>query len=125
MNFSSQASGQHRSWRLMSQLKSNVLRLTLFILLAAAATTVSISRSSAQNPTANAATAPTEKTVEQDHKNIQVLKGLPESQLIPVMNYMSASLGVRCNYCHVNNQGNWDFASDEKAEKKTGREMIT
>src|SRR5678816_1342066 len=53
-----------------------------------------------------------EKTVDQVHKNIQVLKGVPESQLVPVMNYMSASLGVRCTYCHVNKDGNWDFASD-------------
>jgi hypothetical protein len=41
------------------------------------------------------------------------------------MNYMSASLGVRCTYCHVNKDGNWDFASDEKGEKKSAREMIT
>jgi hypothetical protein len=66
-----------------------------------------------------------EKTIDQVHKNIQVLKGVPESQLIPVMNYMSASLGVRCTYCHVNKDGNWDFASDEKGEKKSAREMIT
>jgi len=66
-----------------------------------------------------------EKTVDQVHKNIQVLKGVPESQLVPVMNYMSASLGVHCTYCHVNKDGNWDFASDEKGEKKSAREMIT
>jgi len=65
------------------------------------------------------------KTVEQVQKNIQVLKGLPEAQLIPVMNFMSASLGVRCDFCHVNKDGNWDFASDEKGEKKAARGMIT
>lgn len=68
--------------------------------------------------------AQSEKTVEQVQKNIQVLKGLPESQLVPVMNFMSASLGVWCTYCHVNKEGKWDFASDEKPEKNTGREMI-
>jgi photosynthetic reaction center cytochrome c subunit len=68
---------------------------------------------------------PVEKTVEQVQKNIQVLKGLPESKLTPVMNFISASLGVRCNFCHVNNNGQWDFASDEKPEKKAAREMIT
>jgi hypothetical protein len=67
----------------------------------------------------------TEKTVEQEQKNIQVLKGMPASQLLPAMNFMSASLGVRCNFCHVNNDGKWDFASDEKGEKKAAREMIT
>lgn len=65
-----------------------------------------------------------EKTVEQVQKNIQVLTGLPESQLIPVMNFMAASLGVKCTYCHVNKEGKWDFASDDKPEKNTAREMI-
>ena len=109
----------------MSPLKANVLKLSLLILFVAVAVTIFINRTSAQNPTTPAPTAPTEKTVEQTHTNIQVLKGLPDSQLIPVMNYIAGSLGVRCNYCHVNNQGKWDFASDEKPEKKTAREMIT
>ncbi|HUS09148.1 MAG TPA: c-type cytochrome [Pyrinomonadaceae bacterium] len=65
-----------------------------------------------------------EKTVEQVQKNIQVLNGLPQSQLIPVMNYIGSSLGVKCTYCHVNKEGKWDFPSDEKPEKATAREMI-
>ena len=43
-----------------------------------------------------AAAGTKEQTVEQARKNIKVLNGLPDSQLIPVMNYMSAALGVRC-----------------------------
>ena len=66
-----------------------------------------------------------EKTVDEVQKNIQVLKGLPESQLIPVMNYVSTSLGVRCVFCHVNKDNNWDFPSDEKGEKASARKMIT
>jgi len=65
-----------------------------------------------------------EKTVEQTAKNIKVLTGMPQSQLIPVMNFFSASLGRRCNYCHVNNQGQWDYASDAKPEKTAAREMV-
>ena len=57
-------------------------------------------------------------------KNIKVLTGLPQSQLIPVMNFMAASLGRRCNFCHVNKDGQWDYASDEKPEKASAREMI-
>jgi len=68
--------------------------------------------------------APAEKTVEQVQKNIQVLTGLPASQLIPVMNYMGSSLGVTCTYCHVNKDGKWNFVLDEKPEKGTAREMI-
>src|SRR6185436_11868883 len=65
-----------------------------------------------------------EKTVEQVQKNIQVLKGLPQSQLAPTMNFIAVSLGVKCTFCHVNKDDNWDFASDEKPEKATAREMI-
>ena len=100
----------------------------VILILAAIATAlvVATAQSSAQNPTSpTQSSTPAEPTVEQNHKNIQVLKGLPESQLVPVMNFMASSLGVRCNYCHVNKDGNWDYASDEKGEKKQAREMIT
>jgi hypothetical protein len=73
---------------------------------------------------ATKAQSPQEKTVEQVQKNIKVLTGMPESQLIPVMNFFAASMGRRCNYCHVNNQGQWDYASDAKPEKTSAREMV-
>ena len=68
--------------------------------------------------------APAEKTVEQVQKNIQVLNGLPEAQLLSVMNYMGASLGVKCTFCHVRNGDKLDPVSDEKPEKARAREMI-
>jgi hypothetical protein len=77
-----------------------------------------------QTQSALAQTAPAEKTVEQVRKNIQVLNGLPDSQLIPVMNYMGSSLGVKCTFCHVKNGDKWDFVSDDKPEKGSAREMI-
>ena len=73
---------------------------------------------------ATKAPPPQEKTVEQVAKNIKVLTGMPDSQLVPVMNFFAASMGRRCNYCHVNNQGQWDYASDTKPEKAAAREMI-
>jgi len=73
---------------------------------------------------ATKAPPPQEKTVEQVEKNIKVLTGMPQSQLIPVMNFFAASMGRRCNFCHVNNQGQWDYASDAKPEKAAAREMI-
>jgi photosynthetic reaction center cytochrome c subunit len=76
----------------------------------------------AQTPAVTAAQQ--DKPTEQVQKNIKVLNGLPQSQLIPVMNFFSASLGVRCNFCHVNNNGVWAYESDEKPEKNTAREMI-
>ena len=81
-------------------------------------------RTAAQGPPAG------DKPVEQTRKNIQVLKGLPESQLFPEMNFIAASLGVQCGFCHVSQgkdaQGrtNWVWESDEKQEKKTAREMM-
>ncbi|OLE53810.1 MAG: hypothetical protein AUG51_11000 [Acidobacteria bacterium 13_1_20CM_3_53_8] len=63
--------------------------------------------------------------VEQVQKNIKVLNGLPVSQLIPVMNFMASSLGVRCDYCHVRGQdGHLQPDSDAKPTKQTARGMI-
>src|SRR6266571_4290441 len=76
----------------------------------------------AQTPAVTAAQQ--DKPTEQVQKNIKVLTGLPQWQLIPVMNYFAASMGRRCNFCHVNNQGQWDYPSDAKTEKNTAREMI-
>jgi len=72
------------------------------------------------------ASATQEQTIAQEgrEKNVKLLGDLPVSQFIPVMNYFAVSMGRRCNYCHVNNQGQWDYASDAKAEKNTAREMI-
>src|ERR1044072_6260320 len=63
-----------------------------------------------------------DKPVEQVHKNIQVLKGLPSSQLLPVMHFMRTSLGVRCDYCHVAENGK--YWMDEKPAKQTARRML-
>jgi hypothetical protein len=66
-----------------------------------------------------------EPTVEQTRKNIQVIKGLPESQLFLLMNFMSASLGVRCDHCHVNEgDDKWVWESDAKPSKVTARRMM-
>ncbi len=77
-------------------------------------------------PAQTPAPAAQEKTIAQEgrEKNVKLLGDLPVSQFIPVMNYFAASVGRRCNYCHVNNQGQWDYASDAKPEKNTAREMI-
>ena len=53
-------------------------------------------------------------------KNLKVLKDLPTDQLVPVMVFMSNSLGVSCIHCHTNK---WE--SDEKEAKGVARTMIT
>jgi Photosynthetic reaction centre cytochrome C subunit len=68
--------------------------------------------------------ASAERKVEQVEKNIKVLNGTPQAQLFPTMRFMSASLGVSCEYCHAAKDGNFDFASDEKESKRVARDMI-
>src|SRR5882762_4544490 len=94
--------------------KSRFLLMCAILLFVASAGLVAfapVGQTSNQQPAAAAPAA--ERTVEQVQKNIKVLNGLPQSQLIPTMNFMSASLGVRCTYCHVNKDGKWDFVTDE------------
>jgi hypothetical protein len=70
------------------------------------------------------AEAQAEPLMEQKYKNIQVLKGLPASQMRPLMNLIGASLGMRCDSCHVRNGDQWEFEKDDKNNKKTARKMI-
>jgi photosynthetic reaction center cytochrome c subunit len=60
------------------------------------------------------------KTAEQVFKNIQALKGTPASQVGTAMQFISNSLGVECEFCHV--QGAFD--KDDKKTKQTARKMI-
>jgi photosynthetic reaction center cytochrome c subunit len=70
-------------------------------------------RAGAQAP---ASVAPPRKAEEQ-FKNIQTLKGIPADQLIPSMQFITASLGVECDFCHV--QG--AFEKDDKKPKQAAR----
>lgn len=69
---------------------------------------------------AGAQTAVQPKMTEQAFKNIQVLKGLPSDQLIPSMQFISASLGVECEFCHLEGA----FDKDDKKPKLAARKMI-
>ena len=60
------------------------------------------------------------KVAEEVYKNIQVLKGVPADQVIPAMQFISASLGVECEHCHVEHA----FDKDDKKPKQTARKMI-
>ena len=60
-------------------------------------------------------------------KNLQILpKDISDHDLDSFMHHFSASLGVRCNFCHVRNEAakQMDFASDEKPEKNIARKMM-
>ncbi len=60
------------------------------------------------------------KKAEEQFKNIQVLKGIPADQLFPTMQFIAASLGVQCDFCHV--QG--AFEKDDKKTKLKARQMM-
>jgi photosynthetic reaction center cytochrome c subunit len=59
-------------------------------------------------------------TAGQKYKNVKVLKDIPADALIPSMQFISASLGVECDFCHVEHA----FDKDDKKEKKTARAMM-
>jgi tetratricopeptide (TPR) repeat protein len=62
-----------------------------------------------------------------EFKNLQVLpKDIPKPELVNIMKGFTAALGVRCENCHVEKPGEdqFDFAADDKAEKKTARVMM-
>jgi photosynthetic reaction center cytochrome c subunit len=62
---------------------------------------------------------------DQVHKNLQLLKGIPEDQFMDTMGFFSAALGVGCEFCHgPNSIGNWQGFADETPMKKTARKMM-
>ncbi|MEN3329165.1 MAG: photosynthetic reaction center cytochrome c subunit [Acidobacteriota bacterium] len=102
----------------------SIKSISISISLAAVFTLV-VTKSSATH------TQSTDKPVEQVRKNIQVLKGLPDSQLFLVMNFVGDSLGVSCDYCHVKGEKNpqtgddtFVWEKDDKKEKLAAREMM-
>jgi hypothetical protein len=71
--------------------------------------------------TSEGASATAPKLAEEEYKNIQALKGIPAEQVIPSMQFIAASLGVECEYCHVPHQ----MEKDDKKTKVTARKMIS
>src|ERR1700731_544043 len=67
-----------------------------------------------------ATNAPGPKKAEEQFKNINVLKGVPAEQIFPTMQFITASLGVECEFCHVKNA----FEKDDKKPKQTARKMM-
>jgi len=62
-------------------------------------------------------------------KNLKVFpQDIQRAQLLSNMKFFSQSLGVRCTFCHVGEEGKplstFDFASDAKGKKQTARAML-
>jgi photosynthetic reaction center cytochrome c subunit len=60
------------------------------------------------------------KPAEEAFKNIQVFKGVPAPDMLKAMRAFTHSLGVKCEFCHVEGA----FEKDDKPEKQTARKMI-
>ncbi|MEJ2007083.1 MAG: c-type cytochrome [Acidobacteriota bacterium] len=75
---------------------------------------------SAPKAATKAAKAPAPKTAAEAFKNIKVLKNIPAYELIPTMEFISSSLGVHCDYCHVEHH----FDRDTKKTKLRARDMM-
>ncbi|HEV2421407.1 MAG TPA: c-type cytochrome [Candidatus Acidoferrales bacterium] len=97
------------------------MRVLIHPTLLAAAVTMALSVGLGAQAQQSQSAAPAEKTAAQQFKNIQVLKDVPASQLIPGMRYITDALGVKCDYCHVQD----NFPSDDKRPKQTARQMMT
>jgi photosynthetic reaction center cytochrome c subunit len=65
------------------------------------------------------ATSPDKKSGEV-YKNLKVLNDTPSDLLLPSMQFITSSLGVHCDYCHVENA----FEQDDKPQKQTARRMM-
>ena len=81
---------------------------------------IALARAQSTSPKPISATGAAPKLAEEEYKNIQALKGIPAEQVIPSMQFIAASLGVECEYCHVPHQ----MDKDDKKPKVTARKMI-
>lgn len=60
-------------------------------------------------------------------KNLKVLpRDITKERLDTIMDHFTASLNVKCNFCHVKTEDGkeWDFPSDKNKHKAVAREMI-
>ena len=81
---------------------------------------IAIRGAKAQSSATSAANAAGPKKAEEQFKNIQALKGIPADQVFPAMQFITASLGVECQFCHLEGA----FEKDDKKPKQTARKMI-
>jgi photosynthetic reaction center cytochrome c subunit len=73
------------------------------------------------------AQAPAERPqlAEEVFRNVQVLKGIPVKEFMGTMGMFSASLGLNCTDCHVEESGgSWARYADETELKRTTRRMV-
>jgi hypothetical protein len=72
---------------------------------------------------------PLRAQIPEKFENLKVLPAdITRPQLLQVMRGFALGLGVRCQFCHVGEEGQplstFDFKSDEKPTKRTARVML-
>ena len=60
------------------------------------------------------------KPAKEVFKNIQVLLGVPATELVDTMRSFNRALGVKCDFCHVSGA----YEKDDKPEKQRARKML-
>lgn len=103
-----------------------MIACTLAVLLSMAA--VSAQTPPGQPPVSTPNTPPQQPWVPPDPTNLQVFpKTIPKRELVATMRGFTRALGVRCEFCHVgegNDLSTFDFASDERRQKRNARAML-
>ena len=101
---------------------SNRRNVTIVLCGLALSTGMAIAGAKAQSSAPQPPAAP--KLAEEQFKNIQALKGVPADLVFPSMQFITASLGVECEYCHVREGQKMEFDKDDKKTKVTARKMM-
>jgi photosynthetic reaction center cytochrome c subunit len=98
-------------------------RILAIFVVAALSIAIAFVAANAQSP-ASQAQSSAAPLAEQQYKNIKVLKGIPADAVIPAMEFITASLGVECEFCHVRKDHGMAFEKDDKKPKEIARKMI-
>jgi photosynthetic reaction center cytochrome c subunit len=61
---------------------------------------------------------------QEEPKNVHYLMHMSIPEIRRTMSFVASSLGVNCHFCHVETEKGMDWASDDKEEKRKGRQMI-
>lgn len=69
---------------------------------------------------AYAQSSPESKKASEKFNNVSILTEMPADEMGKVMNMMSASLGVNCNFCHEGT----NFAKENVGKKDVARKML-
>jgi photosynthetic reaction center cytochrome c subunit len=106
----------------MTQSKNYVSGIAMVAAIFIAGATIRVSGQSAHGQAG--ATGGASQKAGDKYKNIKVLNQIPADELIPSMQFITAALGVECEFCHVENAGKLEFDKDDKKEKKIARDMM-